>query len=124
MLLGLTTYGAAFFEQARVDLAVARTFGLLRRHLALGLALERVLIVALAAVAGWVIGAGLSRWALGYLAVTPAGKPVIPPVQPVTDAVLLIAVFASVAGATVVALLIGATQAATLDVPEVLRWEE
>jgi len=124
VLLGLTTYGATFFEQARVDLAVARTFGLLRRHLALGLALERVLIVALAAVAGWVIGAGLSRWALGYLAVTPAGKPVMPPMQPVTDAVLLIAVFASVAGATVVALLIGATQTATLDVPEVLRWEE
>ena len=124
VLLGLVTYGSLFFEGARVDLAVARTFGFHRRHVALCMFLECALLVALGAVAGWGVGLGLTRWVLTYLAVGPGGDAVLPPMLLTWSGGLLAVVFGSIVGATLVSLVLSGVQAASLRMADVLRHEE
>jgi ABC-type lipoprotein release transport system permease subunit len=124
VLLSLITYGTLFFERARVDLAVARTFGLSRSHVMFGIFAERILLVVLGVVAGWGVGLGLSKWVLGYLAITPTGGPVMPPMLTVWSTGLLLSVFGSILGAILVSLVFSVTQVFSHRVAPALRLEE
>lgn len=124
VLLGLLMYGALFYDASRLDMAVAHTFGFSRRQVLAGIAFERLLLIVTGTLAGWGVGLALSRWALGYLAVTPAGAPVVPSMLLTWSGTLLAAVIGSIVGATAVSLAFSIYQAASLQVGPVLRLEE
>ncbi|MFQ5933758.1 MAG: FtsX-like permease family protein, partial [Dehalococcoidia bacterium] len=92
VLLGLGLMGAISLRQARLDLSVARAIGFSKRQLMASLVAERVVMVVLAMLAGMGVGIALSRWTVGYLDITPTGRPILPPLLlGIDDDLLLVA---------------------------------
>lgn len=124
VLLTLALHGVAEVRTERVDLTVAQTLGLSRWQLTASLALERVVVAVLGIGVGAVVGLWMGRWVLGYLDITPTGRPVIPPMIPIVEEWVAALVLAGLAAATVLAFVFVAVAARRLRVPEILRMGE
>jgi len=93
------------------------------RHVMFGMFAERILLVAVGVVTGWGVGLGLSKWVLGYLAITPTGDSVVPPMRPVWSTGFLLAVIGGILGATLMSLALCNIQIALHRAAPALRLE-
>ena len=107
---GLAIYSIIAIKGTRADLGLLHNMGLSRRQLVLSIALERLAVPLLGLVSGVLIGAWTSRWSLGFLEITPGGRPLVPPLELVADlplaAIVLVAVSAVAALAAFMAVII------------------
>lgn len=124
VLLTLAVHGVAAVRTGRVDLTVVQTLGLSQLQLTASLALERVVVAVLGIGVGAGVGLWMGRWVLGYLDITPIGRPVIPPLIPIVEAWVAALVLGGLAAATLLAFIFVAVAARRLRVPEILRMGE
>jgi ABC-type lipoprotein release transport system permease subunit len=121
VLLGLSLYGALAVHKRRVELTVVRALGISRLQLSLGLLLEVMLTVLLGIGVGSAVGWLLGRWTLGFLDITPSGRPLLPPMVLTVDTGLLIFVLVSLFAAALLAVVFTIGLASRLKTAEVLR---
>ena len=121
VVLTLALHGVAAVRTGRVDLIVAQTLGFSRIQLTASLALERAVV----AIVGIGVGAGVGLWmgrlVLGYLDITPRGRPVIPPMIPIVEDWVAGSVVVGLVVATLLAFGFVVVAARRLHAPEVLR---
>ena len=120
-VLALGLYAVVSVHTGRVDLTVVRVLGLSRSQVLLSLALERALVALLGIAAGTAIGIWLSRWVLGFLDITAAGEPVIPPMIVTFQGWLTALVFLELVAAVVIAIGFAAASASKLRTVDILR---
>jgi len=124
VLLTLAVHGVAAVRTGRVDFSVVQTLGLSQLQLTASLALERVVVAVLGIGVGAGVGLWMGRWVLGYLDITPRGRPVIPPMIPIVEAWVAILVVVGLGVATLLAFVFVAVAARRLRAPEILRMGE
>ena len=120
-VLALGLYAVVSVHTGRVDLTVVRVLGLSRSQMLLSLALERAVVALVGIAAGTAIGIWLSRWVLGFLDITAAGQPVIPPMIVTFQGWLTALVFLELVAAVVIAIGFAAASASKLRAAEILR---
>lgn len=122
--LALGLHALTAVHAGRVDWTVARALGFSRRQLAAALLLERLLIAALALPAGAILGALLSRWTLGLLDQTAAGRPLIPPMAWTVQEGIIAAALLSLLAAALLSIILAAAAALRLRPADILRGGE
>ena len=124
VVLTLAVHGTVAVHTGRVDLTVARTLGFSSSQIFLALSLQRLLVAALGIGAGSAIGFWLGSWVLGFLDITPRGRPVIPPMVVNYEVWLVGLVLGVLAAATLGSIIFTDLGTRKLKVPEVLRLGE
>jgi len=121
VVLTLALHGVAAVRTGRVDLIVAQTLGFSRVQLTASLALERAMVAVVGIGVGSGVGLWMGRLVLGYLDITPRGRPVIPPMIPIVEGWVAGSVVAGLVVATLLAFGFVAVAARRLHAPDVLR---
>ncbi|MFQ5934278.1 MAG: FtsX-like permease family protein, partial [Dehalococcoidia bacterium] len=124
ILVSLVLLGTTSLRQARLDISVARALGFSNRQLAGSLVVERVLMVALAMLAGSLVGWWLRNWILSYLDITPTGGTIVPPLVLATDQPLLLLAYLSLISAALATIGFTLFLARRLKTAQVLRQTE
>ncbi len=123
-ILGFGLYAGLTVRRSRLELGVLQAIGFSRRQVFLLLSTEGAMVGALGVGMGTVVGAWLSRWALGYMSVTAGGRPLAPPLLLSTEGWLLALALVEVAVAVAASVAIAVALAGRLRLYEVLRVEE
>ena len=121
VVLTLALHGVAAVRTGRVDLIMAQTLGFSRVQLTASLALERAMVAVVGIGVGSGVGLWMGRLVLGYLDITPRGRPVIPPMIPIVEGWVAGSVVAGLVVATLLAFGFVAVAARRLHAPDVLR---
>ena len=122
--LALSVHALAAVRAGRVELIVARALGFSRRQLAAALLLERLLIAVVGLPAGAILGVLLSRWTLGLLGQTAAGRPLIPPMALTLQEGIIAAALLSLFAAVLLSIGLAAGAALRLRPADILRGGE
>ena len=121
VVLALGTWSAVSVQGSRVDFTVARALGLSGRQLVFSLALERIVVAVLGVAAGVALGLWLGQWVLGFLDTTAGGALVLPPMVVIHSPWLMALVFANLAAALAVGIVLGGVAARRLKAFDILR---
>ncbi len=121
VVLALGAHVAVSVRTGRIDLTVARALGFSRRQLFQSVALETLIVAAIGIAAGAGVGFGLAWWTLGFLDITPAGNPKVPPMVTTVHHWLMALVFLELAAALALAIVFSTVAARRLRVPDVLK---
>ena len=122
--LALSVHALAAVRAGRVELIVARALGFSRRQLAAALLLERLLVAAGGLPAGAILGVLLSRWTLGLLGQTTAGRPLVPPLALTLQEGIIAAALLSLGAAVLLSIGLAAGAALRLRPADILRGGE
>lgn len=122
--LALGLHALTAVRAGRVDWTVARALGFSRRQLAAALLLERLLIAAIGLTAGASLGVLLSRWTLGLLDQTAAGRPLVPPMAWTAQEGIIAAALLSLLAAALLSIALAAAAALRLRPADILRGGE
>ena len=122
--LALSVHALAAVRAGRVELIVARALGFSRRQLAAALLLERLLVAAGGLPAGAILGVLLSRWTLGLLGQTAAGRPLVPPMALTLQEGIIAAALLSLGAAVLLSIGLAAGAALRLRPADILRGGE
>ncbi len=121
VVLTLFVYAAVSVRTGRMDLAVARAIGISRSQFLLSVSIERLLIAALAIIAGAAIGYWPGLELIELMDLTPRGLPAVPPLVPAVQGWLLAVVLAGLSAASVASVLLTVVQARRLNTADTLR---
>ena len=122
--LALSVHALAAVRAGRVELIVARALGFSRRQMAAALLLERLLIAVVGLPAGAILGVLLSRWTLGLLGQTAAGRPLVPPMALTLQEGIIAAALISLLAAVLLSMGLAAGAALRLRPADILRGGE
>ncbi len=117
----LLLHSASSIQMSRVDTAVARAIGMSKPQMYLSLATEKWLTGAVAIAIGAAIGYWPGLELVQLLDVTNNSGTSVPPMIPAVNFPLLLAVLASLAGAVMASVLLGAFLSSTANPVDVLR---
>lgn len=122
--LALGAHALAAVRAGRVELTVARALGFSQGQLVGALLLERLVVAVIGLAAGAAVGTLLSRWTLGVLGQTAAGRPIVPPMALTVQDWLIGATLLSLTAAALLAIGLAAAAAVRLRAADILRGGE
>jgi hypothetical protein len=123
-VLALCTHAIISVRNGKVDLIVARALGFSKGQMVLSLILERMVVAAVGIIVGSLLGYWLSRWVLGFMDTTAAGRAIIPPVVFTTEAWIIVLTFVGLLLAALLAIALAGLCAIRLRASDILRTTE
>ena len=119
--LALGTHAVVSVLTGRVDLTVTRALGFSRTQMFLSLVLEKAVVAVLGMVVGGIAGYWLSRWVIGFLDTTPAGRDIIPPVVFTSQGGIVLLSLGCLVVAAALAVVLAAATTSRLRASDILR---
>ena len=119
--LALGTHAVVSVLTGRVDLTVTRALGFSRTQMFLSLVLEKAVVAVLGMVVGGIAGYWLSRWVIGFLDTTPAGRDIIPPVVFTSQGEIVLLSLGCLVVAAALAVILAAATTSRLRASDILR---